>query len=95
MLDGSAMIAAEMEEVVDLIVGGEEPLRLAGRFELLHLPLSAARWLVRILRSVVQPLLLAMLNARHDLSLRRATAGKLVGDHNAGWPRLLLQQLAQ
>ena len=26
-----------MEEVVDLIVGGEEPLRLAGRFELLHL----------------------------------------------------------
>jgi len=26
------MIAAEMEEVVDLIVGGEEPLRLAGRF---------------------------------------------------------------
>jgi hypothetical protein len=30
VLGGSDMIAAEMEEVVDLIVGGEEPLRLAG-----------------------------------------------------------------
>jgi hypothetical protein len=37
------MIAAEMEGVIDLIVGGEEPLGLAGRFELLHLPLSSAR----------------------------------------------------
>jgi hypothetical protein len=34
------MIAAKMKEVVDLVVGGEEPLRLAGRFKLLHLPLS-------------------------------------------------------
>src|SRR5437868_1435432 len=42
-LRGSDMIAAEMEEVVDLIVGGEKALRLAGRFELLHLPLSSAR----------------------------------------------------
>ena len=57
------MIAAEMEEVVDLVVSGEEPLRLAGRFELLHLPLSAARRLVRVFRSVVEPLVLAMLGA--------------------------------
>jgi len=68
VLDGSAMIAAEMEEVVDLIVGGEEPLRLAGRFELLHLALSSARRLMRVFRSVVQPLVLAMLDAGHDLS---------------------------
>jgi len=87
------MIAAEMEEVVDLIVGGEEPLRLAGRFELLHLPLSAARRLVRVFRSVVEPLVLAMLNAGHDLSFG-AVAGKLVGDHDAGRSHLLLQQLA-
>ena len=39
VLSGSAMIAAEVEQVIDLIVGGEEALRLAGRFELLHLPL--------------------------------------------------------
>jgi hypothetical protein len=54
MLSGSDMIAAEMEEVVALIVGWEEALRLAGRFELLHLPLSSARRLVRILGGVIQ-----------------------------------------
>ena len=30
VLGGSDMIAAKMEEVVDLVVGREEPLRLAG-----------------------------------------------------------------
>jgi hypothetical protein len=58
VLGGSDVIAAETKEVVDLIVGREEPLRLAGRFELLHLPLSSARRLVRVFRSVVQPLVL-------------------------------------
>jgi hypothetical protein len=91
VLGSSDMIATEMEQVVDLIVGGEEPLRLAGRFELLHLPLSAARRLVRVFRSVVEPLVLAMLNAGHDLSFGRAVARQLVGDHHAGWPHLLLQ----
>ena len=94
MLGGSAMIAAEMEEVVDLIVGGEEPLRLAGRFELLHLALSSARRLMRVFRSVVQPLVLAMLDAGHDLSLGRAVAGQLVGNHDAWRSHLLLQELA-
>ena len=95
MLGSSDVIAAEMEEVVDLIVGGEEPLRLAGRFELLHLPLSSARRLVRVFRSVVEPLVLAMLNAGHDLAFGRAIAGKFVGDHDAWRSHLLLQQLAQ
>src|SRR5438270_12403254 len=90
---GSDMIAAEMEEVVDLFVGGEEPLRLAGRFELLHLPLSAARRLVRVFRSVVEPLVLPMLDAGHDLTFGRAAAGQLVSDHDAWRSHLLLQQL--
>ena len=64
MLSGSDVIAAEMEEVVDLIVGGEEPLCLAGRFELLHLPLSSARRLVRVFCSVVEPLVLAIAQCR-------------------------------
>ena len=42
MLGGSEVIAAKVEEVIDLIVGREEALRLTGRFELLHLPLSSA-----------------------------------------------------
>src|SRR5215468_9827334 len=89
------MVAAEMEEVVDLIVGGEEPLCLAGRFELLHLPLSTARRLMRVFRSVVHALVLAMLDAGHDLSFGRAVAGKLVGNHDAWRSHLLLQQLAK
>jgi hypothetical protein len=36
LLGGSDVVAAAMEKVVDLIVRGREPLRLAGRFELLH-----------------------------------------------------------
>jgi len=62
---------------------------------MLHLPLSSACRLVRILRSVVESLVLAMLNAGHDLLLCRAVAGKLVGDYDTGRPHLPLQQLAQ
>src|SRR4051812_41936526 len=43
ILAGGDMVAAEMKEVVDLIVGGEEPLRLPRRLEALHLPFSSAR----------------------------------------------------
>ena len=68
---------------------------MASRFELLHSLLSSARRLVRILPSVVQSFVLAVLDAGHDLPLRNAVAGKLVGDHDARRPHLLLQQLAQ
>jgi len=37
---GSDVITTETEKVVDLIVSCDETLSLAGRFELLHLPLS-------------------------------------------------------
>ena len=46
VLSGSNVIAAEVEQVVELIVGREEAPRLAGRFEPLHLPLSSACRLV-------------------------------------------------
>ena len=70
---------------------------MAGRFELLDLPLSSAPRLVlvRILRSVVQSLVLAMLNAGHDVPLRRAVAGERISDHDTWRWHLLLQQLAQ
>jgi hypothetical protein len=62
---------------------------------LLHLPLSSARRLVRIVRSVIVSLVLAMLDAGHELPLCSAVAGKLVGDHHTRRPHLPLQQLAQ
>ena len=92
---GGDVIAAEMEEVVDLVVGGEEALRLAGRFEPLHLPFSPSRRLVRILGPVVEALVPAVLDPGHQLPLRRAIARQLVGDHDARRPALPLQQLAQ
>ena len=55
-LDGRAVIAAEVEEVVDPIVSGEKALGLSGGFEPLHLPLPSPRRLVRILGSVIQML---------------------------------------
>src|SRR3954451_7624511 len=56
ILAGGDVVATEMKEVVDLVVGGEEALRLAGCFEPLYLPLASAGWLVRILGPVVQSL---------------------------------------
>src|SRR3982750_726737 len=53
VLGGGAVIAAEVEEIVDPVMGGEEALGLARRLEALHLPFSPSRRLVRILRSVV------------------------------------------
>jgi hypothetical protein len=53
ILTGGAVIAAEVEEIVDLIVSGEEALGLARRLEPLHLPLASSGRLVRILCPVV------------------------------------------
>jgi hypothetical protein len=49
---GSDVITPEMEKVVDLIVSCDETLSLAGRFELLHLPLSSSRRLVGIFHQI-------------------------------------------
>jgi hypothetical protein len=35
-------VAGQAEEVVDLVVGGEEALRMSGRLEALHLPFLLA-----------------------------------------------------
>src|SRR5215218_3993598 len=38
VLSGGDVVAAEVEKVADLTMGGEEALRLPGRLEALHLP---------------------------------------------------------
>ena len=65
-------VVGQEEEVVDLVVGGQEALTLSGRLEPLHLAFSSSGRLVRIFRPVVEPLVLAVLDAGHDLLLRRA-----------------------
>src|SRR4051812_47810511 len=63
---GGDVLAAERKEVVDLIMGREEPLCLAGGLEPLHLPFASPCRLVRILRPVVQTFVPAVLDAWHQ-----------------------------
>src|SRR3712207_4194600 len=78
VLVGGDVVAAEVEEIVDLVVGGEEALRLPRRLEPLHLPFSSSRRLVRVFGSVVQALVLPVLDTGHRLPLGRPVTGKLV-----------------
>ena len=56
---------------------------MSGRLEALHDPFSSPGRLMGILRPVVQAFVRAMLDARHDIALCRATGSQLVGDHDA------------
>ena len=50
---------------------------------------------MRILGPVVQPLVRAVLDVRHDLTLGGRVGAELVGDHPTGWAALLLQEAFQ
>ena len=80
MVDGGQEVAAELEEVVDLAMAGEEPLGVARRLEPLHLPFSSPRRLVRNLGPVVQIAALPMLDPGQDLPLGRAIALEFIQD---------------
>ena len=79
---------------VDLIMGREEPLHLAGGLEPLHPPLAPSCRLVRVLGPVVQALVPAVLDPGHQVLLRRRMARQLVRDHDARRPALALEELA-
>src|SRR3954471_367679 len=76
VLGGGAVIAAEMEEIVDPVMGGEEALGLARRLEPLHLPFSPARRLMGVFGSVIQALVPPVLDRGHHLSLCGPVAGQ-------------------
>src|SRR5260221_3349652 len=84
-----------MKEVVDWVVPRKEALRLSRRLEALHLPFASSCRLVRILGPVVEPLMPATLDARHEILLGCGIAGELVRDHHPWRAALPLQQLAQ
>jgi hypothetical protein len=50
------VIAAEVEEIVDPVMGGEEALGLARRLEPLHLPLASSGRLMGVFGPVVEML---------------------------------------
>jgi hypothetical protein len=74
MFAGGDGVAMKKEKVVDPVVGGEDMLCLSRRLEVLHLSFSPSRRLVRILRSVVQSLVLPVLDGGHRLGLCRTHA---------------------
>jgi hypothetical protein len=71
-------MAAKLEVVVDLAVGGEEALRMMPWLETLHLSLSSSRWLVRHLGAIVEISALTVLDARQDHALCGSVALELV-----------------
>ena len=73
-----------MEEVRDLIVNRQEPLRLPSRFETLHDAFASPGRLMRILSPIVQAFMLAMIDVKAHLRPRSAVGSELVRDHDAG-----------
>ena len=90
---GADLASGNMEKIGDLIVYRQEFLDLPWRFVPLHDPLSSPRRLMRILRPIVQPFVLAVLQVQAHVLARCAIGFELVRDHDARRFRGLLQQL--
>ena len=81
--------------VSDGVVDGKKSLDLASRLEAFHLPFSSPRWLVGVLGSIVETLVLTMFDARHGLAFGGGVALELVGHHYPWRHTLPLEQLSQ
>src|SRR5436309_2700470 len=86
---------ARTEKRGDHPKGREKALRLSGRLEASHTPLSFSRRLVRVLCSVVETCMLFMLHRRQDLGLGCRVAAQLVGDNHPRDVTKHLQQFAE
>jgi hypothetical protein len=75
--------------------GSKELLCSAGRFEVAHAPLPNSSRPVRILRSIVQTLVLSISDAWNQLFLSGSIASEFVSDDDPGGKANGLQQLAE
>ena len=89
------MVSAAGENVGDLVMGGKEALNLPRRLEPLHDPLSSSGRLMGVFGSVIEALVLPMLDPGHDLPLGSGAAPQLVGDEHTRGSTLLLEELAE
>src|SRR5215210_2249493 len=62
------------------IVGSKKALRMTSRFEATHRSFALPGRLMRIFRAIVEPFVLAVLDAGQHLLLGCAIAGQLIGD---------------
>lgn len=73
----------------------EKPLGVARRFEPWHRSFTLARWLMRVLRSIVQAFVLSLLHARQHVFFGGAIAPELIGDQHARDLLTPFEQLAE
>ena len=71
-LSGRLLWIRNVKEVPDLIMNRQKPLRLSARLEAFHDPFASPGQLMRILRPIVQALVLAMFDAEPHLRPRSA-----------------------
>jgi hypothetical protein len=88
-------VAGKVEEIGDGIMDRDEALQLPRRFEPLHDPLSPPRWPMRILRAIVEPFMLAMLERHAHGHARRAVGTKLIGDQDTRSAGLFAYEFAK
>jgi len=75
--------------------GEQKALSLSGRLEAPHPPFSDSSRPMRILRSIVQPLVLSMFDAWNQFFLRRPIASEFVSDDDPGGKASGLKQFAE
>jgi hypothetical protein len=82
------------DEIGDLVVYRNETLKVTRRLEAAHHLLVHPRWLVRVFRPVVQPLVLAVFDVQTEVPVWRRIAFELVGDQHPRRTSMLPEQLA-
>ena len=90
---GGAAGARWNEKIADGREDIHEPLQVPGRSKSLHHPLSPPERQMRILRSIVLPLMRAVIDVWHDLALGSSVGTELVSDHSS-WRAALFPQEA-
>jgi hypothetical protein len=92
---GGAAGARWNESIADGREDTDEPLQVPGHSKALHRPLASPEWQMRIYRPIVEPLMRAVLDFRHNLTLGGRVGAELIGDHSPGWAALLAQEPSQ
>ena len=94
MVCGGQVFAVKKEEIGDLAVSGDETLTLPRGLEAHHAPLSSSHSKMEIVSLVVQSLVRAMFDLRHQIRLRSRIGTQLIGQHHARGDTLTLEQFA-
>lgn len=92
---GTETMSFEPKMIGDRTKGREEALCMARGFETPHGSLSLPGSLVRTFRTIVQALMLAVLNTGHDFPLCCSVTGQLVGNDDPWYVLQAFEQLAE